>query len=224
MPLWGNRQFPGQANSKPLHGFPHYYVAANVDPAGIVRAVPPGLSGANIANNLVGVTANGMTNTSGTPLASTTLYNRFGAGGGPAHAGWITVQKGRGYIRDIAGIQVTGNNIANGTVASITGGNGVGANIIVTGVTGNGVIGNVTQLTILTSGNSFNSDIVAANGLSTAINVRVGNLVGVVSGSNAYATVFVGGRAGRTVFETIVAMGSMTGTDPVANLYFAKND
>lgn len=221
MPLWGNRQFLTTANNKPIHGFPHYYVAANVDPAGILRAVPPGPAGQNIANQLVGITASGMTNTQGAGIATGTLYNKFGASGGPAHAGWVTIQQGRGFIRDVAGIISAGNNVPNLSYAIVLGGNGAGANLQVTGVNGNGVFGNVTAITLRLGGNNYNSSIVAANGQTGAINVIFANSAAL--GSNSYATVILGGRAGRTQFETIVAMGSLTGVDPVANVFFANN-
>lgn len=222
MPLWGNRQFPTQANTKPIHGFPHYFTGANVDPvSGRPLAVSPGPAGQNLANQLVGVTATGMTNTQGAAIATGTLYNRFGASGGPGHAGWVTIAQGRGFIRDVAGIVNAGNNVQNLSFALVLGGNGSGANLQVTGVNGNGNFGNVTSILLRSGGAGYNSSIVAVNNQTSAINVIFANSAGL--GSNSNATVILGGRAGRTQFETIVAMGSLTGFDPVANVFFANN-
>ncbi len=204
MPLWNNQIFGGgtTGNSRPKFGFPEYFaspVVANVT--------------ANTANT-IGVSANAYSNTSGPSF--------FAGKGGPGHAGWINIRIGRGYVAGIDTITVPGNNITNGTFALITGGNGSGANIQVTGVSGNGVIGNVTQLTVRSGGSGYNTNVNGANtGVTGAMNVmilRTGS-----TGSNAFATVIMGGRAGRVEAETIVAMGTISGNDNAANSYFVPN-
>ena len=213
MPLWGNTQIAtgawnriradGAVEGKPIHGFPHNFVAANTDPVtGQPLAVSPGRAELNRANSLFGVTNSGM------PTAN------LRTPGSPQHAGWVTVQQGRGWIREVRSIIAAGNNIANGAIAFITGGNGSGANIVVTSVNGNGVFGNVLTIELVSQGANYN-----ANG--QFINVRFANSATI--GANAFANVITGGRAGRTMFETIVAMGSMTGQDPVANNYVTGN-
>ena len=78
-----------------------------------------------------------------------------------------------------------------------------------------GVVGNVTTLAVRAIGQNYNS-------LATGINVSVIPSVVLASG-NAYATVLMGGRAGRIMTETIVAMGTLVGSDPVANNFFVNN-
>jgi hypothetical protein len=212
MPLWGNTQFfnrafttraDGAIEGKPIHGFPHNFVAANSDPVtGRPLAVLPGRAELNRANNLFGVTNSGM------PTAN------LRTSGAPQHAGWVTVQQGRGWINNLGTLLVSGNNIANGNIGVITGGNGTGANIVVTSVNGNGAIGNILTIALVSQGANYN-----ANG--QFINVRFGNSATI--GSNGFANVVTGGRAGRTMFETLVAMGSLTGTDPTSNNYVAGN-
>lgn len=205
MPLWDNRVFGGgtSGNTRPKFGFPEYFaspVVANVT--------------ANTANT-IGVSANAYSNTSGPAF--------FAGKGGPGHAGWINIRIGRGYVAGIDTILNAGNNIQNGSFAIINGGNGSGANIQVTGVSGNGIVGNVTQLTIRNGGSGYNTAINGANaGVSGPMNVVI--LRSGTTGSNAFATVLMGGRAGRVEAETIVAMGSLSGNDNAANTYFVPND
>lgn len=205
MPLWDNRVFGGgtSGNTRPKFGFPEYFaspVVANVT--------------ANTANT-IGVSANAYSNTSGPTF--------FAGKGGPGHAGWINIRIGRGYVAGIDTITAAGNNITVNSFALIWGGNGSGANIQVTGVSGNGIVGNVTQLTIRNGGSGYNTAINGANaGVSGPMNVVI--LRSGTTGSNAFATVLMGGRAGRVEAETIVAMGSLTGNDNAANTYFVPND
>lgn len=204
MPLWDNRIFNGgvSGNSRPKFGFPEYFaspVVANVT--------------ANTANT-IGVSANAYSNTQGPSF--------FAGRGGPGHAGWINLRIGRGYIADVNTIVVAGNSIANGTFATIFGGNGGFANIQVTGVTGDGITGNVTRVAIRSGGNNYNTFVNGPNsGTSGPINVTFGRTG--AGGSNAFITVIMGGRAGRVEAETLVAMGSITGADNAANTFFDRN-
>ena len=202
MPLWGGRNFAG-GNTKPSWNYGSYY------------AIPPGalqtLGAGNFANsaNIFGVTANGYANASGS----------FSGRGGPAHAGWVALSVGRGFVRDVDRILAAGNNIANGATSIVTGThNGSSILLNVTSVNGNGAIGNVLTVNVRSGG----VDINTAN--AQLINVCFANLaIATGLGSNSYITVLIGGRAGRIQSETLVAMGSLTGTDANANVWFTGN-
>ena len=184
MPLWSNVNYTSTGNTKPKFGFPPYAASANVD------------SGANGADMLA-VTATAYGNANGA----------FFGRGGPGHAGWINMRIGRGWVRDVL-VANAGNNITNGTYATVTGGNGGLANIIVTGVNGSGTVGNITQVRINVTGNSYNAlpTITVANAATT--------------GFPAVLTPLPGGRLGRYESEVIVAMGSLSGQPNPANNWF----
>jgi hypothetical protein len=184
MPLWSNINY-SSGNTKPKFGFPPYPASGNVDP------------GANGAD-LIGVTASAYSNTTS---------GAFLGKGGPGHAGWINIRLGRGWIRDVL-IANSGNNIANGAVATVTGGNGGFANIVVTAVNGGGTVGNVTSIRIVATGNNYNSlpTISIANNATT--------------GFPAVLTPLAGGRLGRFEHEVLVAMGSLSGAPNPANNFF----
>lgn len=190
MPLWGS---VNQANAatKPLFGLVKYQGIPNVAP------------GANTAN-VFGISANGYSNSSGT----------FGGRGGPGHAGWVSLILGRGYLQGIDAILSFGNNISNLSYhqANITGGNGSGANVLVTSVNGNGAVGNVLTLSVVASGSRYNG----------AVNICI---VGRTSAAaeNAYARPLMSSKTGSYKGEVLVAMGSMSGNDPVANNWFVGN-
>jgi len=190
MPLWGsvNR---AEANLKPLFGAVKYQGIGNV------------LPGANNANTF-GITANGYANSSGV----------FGGRGGPGHAGWVTMIQGRGYLQGIDAILTFGNNISNLSYhsANITGGNGSGANVLVTSVNGNGAVGNVLTLQVVAQGSRYNG----------AVNICI---VGRTSAAteNCYARPLMSSKTGAYKGEVLVAMGSLSGTDPVANNWFVNN-
>ncbi len=164
--------------------------------------IPNILPGANGANTF-GVTANG--NKDG---AST-----FG-GNPPTHAGWVNFVLGRGYVNSVLAITAAGNNVANLSYAVPFGGNGSGANLQVTSVNGNGSIGNVLTVAVRAQGAGYNS----------APTLAFAPLAGgPASAANANVTLTMGGRTGRYQVESIVAMGSITGTDPNANNFYANN-
>ena len=107
--------------------------------------------------------------------------------GQPTHAGWVARTKGAGPITS-----VTANAGAVGINATMT-------------ITSGGV--NNTPATVIVRTN--------AAGWITSVDVTNGGLYTSTptlnSMSNAVFTITMGGRAGRTTFETLVAMGSMTG-------------
>lgn len=202
MPLWGGRQFQSTGNTRPVYSYAPYYAV----PQGGTLVPGAANNSYNVAN-VVGVTANGMANTLGA----------FAGKGGPAHAGWIAISVGRGFIRDMDRVLSSGNNIANGAYANVNylTSNGANATIQVTAVTGNGVIGGLVSFAIRNGGDSINT-------ANTQL-VNVGFTPNPGLGSNAYGTIFIGGRAGRVMSETLVAMGSLTGSIDQANNWFVNN-
>ncbi len=104
-----------------------------------------------------------------------------------SHAGWVARTAGAGPI-----VSVSANAGAVGVNATMT-------------ITGGGV--NNTPATVVVSTN--------AAGWITSVTVSNGGLYTstptINAMSNAVFTVTMGGRAGRVQYETLVAMGSMTG-------------
>lgn len=200
MPLWGGRQYQSTGNTKPNFSFAPYFAV----PQGATLAAGAANNAQNVAN-VIGVTANGMANVSGVFLGR----------GGPAHAGWVSISVGRGFLAG-ATIFNQGNNVTNGTYSIIQGtSNLVGANVQVTSVSGNGAVGNVLSIAVRTAGDSINT----AN--AQLINISFANSGGF--GLNCYATGIIGGRAGRIMSETLVAMGSLVGSRDEANNWFVNN-
>jgi hypothetical protein len=112
--------------------------------------------------------------------------------GSPTHAGWVARTKGAGPV-----VSVSANTDAVGPAAAaasytltLTGG----------GVNNTGAVGVVTT---------------AATGKISSVSVSNGGLYTGTPTANTFGnTAFsftMGGRNGRTTFETLVAMGSMTG-------------
>jgi hypothetical protein len=112
--------------------------------------------------------------------------------GKPTHAGWVARTKGAGPV-----VSVSANTDAVGPAASA-------ASYTLT-LTGGGV-NNTGAVVIVTT---------AATGRITTISVTNGGLYTGTPTANTFGnTAFsftMGGRNGRTTFETLVAMGSMTG-------------
>ena len=107
--------------------------------------------------------------------------------GKPPHAGWVARTAGAGPI-----VSVTANAGAVGVNATMT-------------ITNGGV--NNTPATVIVNTN--------AAGYITSVDVPVGGLYTSTptlnTMSNAVFTITMGGRANRVQYETLVAMGSMTG-------------
>lgn len=123
---------------------------------------------------------------------TTEKSNTTGEGQKMAHAGWNLRKAGTGGI---AGISATGTGTAWGSTGylNITGG-GVGntaANVYYTNTAG------VFAFTINAAGNYVSTPSIS------------GNVQG--SGAGLTFSITMGGRANRVSYETLVAMGSMTG-------------
>jgi hypothetical protein len=112
--------------------------------------------------------------------------------GSPTHAGWVARAKGSGPVDS-----VTANTNAVGPAAS--------ACTYTLVLSGGGTNNTAAQVSVTT----------AATGRITTINVSNAGLYTGTPTTNTFGnTVFtftMGGRNGRTTFETLVAMGSMTG-------------
>ena len=158
----------------------------------------PGVAGANTAitgsqmfgNTQIGAFSTGLRETTGIFGVDTTEQTVSATSNThPQHAGWVLVTRGTGPI-----VSITANTGAANALSgyiTFTGG-GVGANqanVLVT-VDANNMIQN-TSFTIGDGGNYLISP------------------VGVLAHSNAVFTFTLGGRAGRSQTETLVAMGSL---------------
>jgi len=112
--------------------------------------------------------------------------------GSPTHAGWVARTKGAGPV-----VSLSANTDAVGPAASAC-----------------------TYTLVLSSGGTNNTSAqvsvtTAATGRITTISVTNGGLYTGTPTANTFGntafTFTMGGRNGRTTFETLVAMGSMTG-------------
>ncbi len=146
--------------------------------------------------------------------------NTTGDGTKLTHAGWVSQKIGTGPVS---------------TITLLTGGQGYNANGYLT----------VTDTSVLGTGTEANIFFEIANTLNTlqrySTNAywNVVSSITVLNGGSGYSdsgavelsfpatpitaasyTVNLGGRADRTNYETLVAMGSITGDDPAANTYF----
>ena len=112
--------------------------------------------------------------------------------GQPTHAGWVARTKGMGPVTS-----VSANTDAVGPAAS--------ACTYTLVISGGGTNNTSAQVTVTT----------AATGRITAINVTNAGLYSGTPTANTFGntafTFTMGGRNGRTTFETLVAMGSMVG-------------
>ncbi len=112
--------------------------------------------------------------------------------GQPTHAGWVARTKGSGPIAS-----VTANTDAVGPAAS--------ACTYTLVLSGGGTNNTAAQVSVTTAATGRISSISVSNaGLYTGTPTT--NTFG-----NTVFTITMGGRNGRTTFETLVAMGSMTG-------------
>lgn len=120
--------------------------------------------------------------------------NTAGEGKKVAHAGWNLRTAGVGPLASIT-VAAAGRLYSNADTFSVAAGTGG------TNATGNLVTnstGNVVSYSITTGGANFNSATPTVT-ITTA------------AGTGASLTATAGGRAGRVQYETLVAMGSITG-------------
>jgi hypothetical protein len=100
-----------------------------------------------------------------------------------------------------------GTDYANGEVITFSNGQSNAIGTLTTNSTGG-----ITAVTFERRGRGFSNTLNTVVGIATA-NGTNGNVVAtsLYAGSGATLTVTLGGRAGRRNFETLVALGSMTG-------------
>lgn len=158
----------------------------------------------SLNGNLDGVTGNSKPKYANTSsvygVSATEAANTLGDGNKVAHAGWVQQTIGTGPVTGFT-IVTPGSGYTAGFL-TITGGGGTGANASFT-VDGSG---NVATVVVRAGGSGYTSaPTVAVPGTNTSI---------------ASVTATVGGRAGRRFYETLVAMGSVTGDDTNDNTYF----
>ncbi len=157
-----------------------------------------------------GVSANGFTLYNNTTVSSfitgealgvfgvdtTEAANTTGEGQKVAHAGWNLRHAGSGPVISVSLTSAGANYRSNGFIV-FTGGGGSGANASYTVNTTSNTITTV----VLNSGGS---------GYVTTPTATAANGTGV---NSATFSVTTGGRSNRVTYETLVAMGSMTGDE-----------
>lgn len=155
-----------------------------------------------------GVSANGFTMYNNTSVSSFVTGEAMGVFGvdpaetanttaeGPyvTHAGWTLRHAGSGPVISIT-LDTAGANYASDGFILFTGGGGSGANA---SYTVNSVSNTITTVTLNSGG----------SGYVTAPTATAANGTGVNAASFSVTT---GGRSNRISYETLVAMGSMTG-------------
>jgi hypothetical protein len=200
MPLWGNRDLPS-GNQKPLF--------ANTSNATSKSTIHGNAN--NVANsaayygNMMGVSV--------TEMAAISKK--------PQHAGWVSTKYGTGPIQSIR-IVSGGQGYNTAGFLSVTDtsahGQGAAANISYQ-------IANAQNTMQSSSSNAWNNTIVSlaiVNGGSGFSNSSAITVTAI--GANITPATFavtVGGRGDRILYETIVAMGSITDDDPRDNVVFA---
>jgi hypothetical protein len=111
----------------------------------------------------------------------------------PQHAGWVAVMKGTGPIASLtANANSYSPDSITGTVYLTFTGGGTGTTAANAQIVANATTGLITGIQINSGGNYERSPV-----------------VGTVANSNVAITITMGGRAGRTQVETLVAMGTI---------------
>ncbi len=121
--------------------------------------------------------------------------NTTGEGKMVAHAGWNLRTRGTGPLTGIT-IAAAGRAYTNAdtfSVAAGAGGTNATGNVVV-----NGAAGNIVSFSVTNWGANFTT-------AAPIVTITTG------AGLSGSLTAAAGGRAGRTQYETLVAMGSMTG-------------
>lgn len=200
MPLWGNVDYPS-GNQKPLF--------ANTSNA-YSQSTTHGTAVANTHaayGRVMGVSA--------TERQATSSLNKS------QHAGWVSQKIGTGGIATVT-ISGAGTGINAAGFLSITDGSeygqGTGANISYAiansqnsqqGYSTNPAWNAISSVTISNPGSGF-SNVDAVSVVYTGANI-----------TRPTFAITLGGRAGRIQYETLVAMGSVSGDDPRDNAYFS---
>lgn len=197
MPLWGNIDY-ANGNNKPV-----WANTSNLTSNSTINGTAA--NGYNYYGSTMGVSASEQ-------AAATAKH--------PQHAGWVSQKIGTGPIKSIsiltagAGINTDGFLIITDTSPW---GKGANANISFTKANSlnslqsfstNSTQNVISTLTIVNGGDGFSAN--------SQITVKT-------NGSNTVSPTFsivLGGRGDRINYETLIAMGSITGDDPKDNAYF----
>lgn len=147
-------------------------------------------------------------------VSATEAGNTLADGKKVAHAGWVSQKIGTGPIKSITIVNGGQGYNAAGFLTISGGGDGT-VNVAYTiansqnsmqSYSSNAMLNAISTLTIVSPGAGFNvAPTIIAGGANIA---------------PAVFSVEMGGRAGRVNYETLVAMGSMTGDDPGDDKYF----
>lgn len=139
-----------------------------------------------------------------------------------SHAGWVSQKIGTGPIKSLSvssgGVGVNSAGFVIVTDGSYLG-QGTGTNISYT------IANTRNVMQAFSTNSSWNvvNTVTVVNGGSGFSNVSA--ITTTITGSTFTTAptfnITLGGRAGRFTYETIVAMGSITGDDPRDNVYFA---
>lgn len=130
-------------------------------------------------------------------VSVTERANTSGDGSKVAHTGWVKLNQGTGYVKEI-NVNAGGDGFANGFV-TFTGAATTNANASIFSI--GGVI---QRIDVLNPG--------AGYAATPSISLP--------TGANASVEVVMGGRANRRQYEVLVAHGSITGDDAADNTYF----
>jgi hypothetical protein len=195
MSLWGNKDY-ATGNNKPVYANTTYVVSNSTING----------SKANTAKYYGAVW--GVSETEQSNTAS------IAAGHHAQHAGWVSQKIGTGPIKSIA-ITSGGQGYNAAGFLTISGGGDGSVNVAYTiansqntlqSYSSNARWNAISTLTIVNPGAGFNvAPTVIAGGSNIA---------------PATFSVTLGGRAGRVQYETLVAMGSISGDNPSDNVYF----
>jgi len=172
----------------------------------------------SLNGNLDGVTGNSKPKYANTSsvygVSATEAANTLGDGPKVAHAGWVLQTVGTGPLASIT-ITNPGSGINAAGFLTISGGGGTGANASY-------AIAN-SQNTLQSFSTNSAWNVVASvvinspgSGFTSAPTITY-------TGANTTRPLFtatVGGRAGRRHYETLVAMGSVTGDDTNDDTFF----
>lgn len=148
-------------------------------------------------------------------VSATEAANTLADGKKVAHAGWVAQKIGTGPIKSVTIVNGGQNYNSAGYIVVSGGGDGT-VNLAYT-------IANSRNTLQTFSSNSYWNAIASVVIVSPGAGFNVAPTLtanGPNSANFATFTVELGGRAGRVQYETLVAMGSITGDDPGDDKYF----
>lgn len=154
-------------------------------------------------------------------ISPTEMENNYDSYQKPAHAGWTASKIGTGPVASITangygfGYNAAGYFILTDTSAL---GKGSGANVGFTIANAQNIMQSYSTNAQL---NVINTITVYNGGSGYSENSKISMYLTQKGAANSGFSITLGGRGDRKNFETLVAMGSITGDDPRDNVYFA---